>query len=248
VWDAQAVRHIIGGLVVAGHRCHGRPDEIVVQHLSQNIVVGWSDIGQSQVEAGNRTAIHFIVLPVPAVDLDDGGFVTIGIGIRGRATECLGPISGESLDMLGVEAMAERMGHNVVGHHPLMPGASKTTQAVVATRCLEDSLHIPMMTILSCLCKTLTPAGSRGRDIRWGAEYGSRLVTDRLAMGRLRIPIESRAIMSLSDWGRVADDPATGPDIGHHFSGKTAICRGSSFSGSAIFQSFRFSMPVFVMK
>jgi len=104
-------------------------------------------------------AIHINVLPVPAVHFDDGGFVTIGIGIRSRATECLGPISGESLDMLGVEAMAKRMGHDVVGHHPIMPGVSKTAQAFVATHCLEDSLHVPMMTILSCLCKTLTPGG-----------------------------------------------------------------------------------------
>src|SRR5947209_17971572 len=98
--------------------------------------------------------------------LDDRGFVTIGIGIRTRATECLGPISGESLDMLRVEAMTERMGHDVVGHHPLMPGVSKTAQAVVATRRLEDSLHVAMMTILSYPCKTLTPTGSRSRDIR----------------------------------------------------------------------------------
>src|SRR6516225_10655922 len=40
VWDAEAVRHIIGGLVVAGHRCRGRPGEVVVQHLSQSTVVG----------------------------------------------------------------------------------------------------------------------------------------------------------------------------------------------------------------
>ena len=56
--------------------------------------------------------------------------------------------------MLRVEAMTEGVGHNVVGHHPLMPGVSKTTQAVLATRCLEDSLHVPMMTSLSRLCKT----------------------------------------------------------------------------------------------
>jgi hypothetical protein len=55
--------------------------------------------------------------------------------------------------MLWVEAMAERMGYDVVGHHPLMPGVSKTTQAFVATRCLEDRLHVSMMTILWCLCK-----------------------------------------------------------------------------------------------
>jgi hypothetical protein len=40
VWDAEAVRHIMGGLVVAGHRCRGRPSEVVVQHLSQRTVVG----------------------------------------------------------------------------------------------------------------------------------------------------------------------------------------------------------------
>jgi len=41
-----------------------------------------------------------------------------------------------------VEAMAERMGHDVIGHHPLMPGVSKTAQAFIATRCLENSLHV----------------------------------------------------------------------------------------------------------
>jgi hypothetical protein len=45
--------------------------------------------------------------------------------------------------MLGVEAVAERMGDHVVGHHPTMPGVGKTAQAVVATRRLEDSLHAP---------------------------------------------------------------------------------------------------------
>jgi len=39
--------------------------------------------------------------------------------------------------------MAERMSHDIVGHHPIMLGASKTAQAFVATRCLEDSLHVP---------------------------------------------------------------------------------------------------------
>jgi hypothetical protein len=48
--------------------------------------------------------------------------------------------------MLGVEAVAERMADLVVGHHPMMPGVSKTAQAVHSTRRLEDSLHAPMMT------------------------------------------------------------------------------------------------------
>src|SRR5262249_12624940 len=111
---------------------------------------------------GNRAAIHFIVLPVPAVHPDHGGLVTIGIGICGRTTQCLGPIGGESLDVLWMEAMAERMGHDLVGHHPLMPGLSKTAQAFAATYSLEDSLHAPMMTILQRLRKKLTPARVQG--------------------------------------------------------------------------------------
>jgi hypothetical protein len=122
-------------------------------------------------------AIHFIVLAIPAVHLDNGGLVTIGIGIRGRATECLGPVSGESLDMLRVEAVAERMGDHIIGHHPTMPGFGKTAQAVVATRRLEDSLHTSMMTILPCLRKTMAAASSAGRRRPTGtAKYGSRLV------------------------------------------------------------------------
>jgi hypothetical protein len=168
VWDAEATRHIIGGLVIAGHRCCGRPGEVVMQHLSQRIVFRESDVGQSMVEADNRSAIHFIVLPVPAVHLDDGGLVTIGIGIRGRATECLGPVSGESLDMLGVEAVAECMGDDVVAHHPTMPGVGKTAQAVVPTSRLEDSLHASMMTTIPSLCKTMARRAQLGRAIPMG--------------------------------------------------------------------------------
>jgi hypothetical protein len=49
------------------------------------------------------------------VHLDDGGLVTIGAGIRAGATECLGPVSRESLDMLGAEAVAERMADHLIG-------------------------------------------------------------------------------------------------------------------------------------
>ena len=57
--------------------------------------------------------------------LDHGGLVTIGVGIHAGATECLGPVSGESLDVLGVEAVAEGMADHIVGHHPTMPGVGK---------------------------------------------------------------------------------------------------------------------------
>ena len=99
---------------------------------------------------------------MPLCIFDDGGLVTIGVGIRAGATECLGPVSGESLDMLGVEAVAERMADHVVGYHPTMPGAGKTAQAVVTTRRLENSLHASIMTIVPCLCKTMAAASSAG--------------------------------------------------------------------------------------
>ena len=38
--EAAFFRDIVGGLLIAGHRCHGRPGEIIVQDLSQNRVAG----------------------------------------------------------------------------------------------------------------------------------------------------------------------------------------------------------------
>jgi len=94
VWHAKAVRHIIRGSVIAGHRGGGRPSEVVVEHLSQLAVVGESRIGESMVEAGNGTTIHLVVLAIPAVYLDDHRLVTIGVGVNAGAAERLGPIGG----------------------------------------------------------------------------------------------------------------------------------------------------------
>ena len=95
--------------MVAGHGCRGRPSEVVVQHLSQRRVVGQCDVSQSLVEASDGAAIHLVVNPVAAVDPDDGGLVAIELGIQAGSTECLGPIRGETLDMLGMKTVAERM-------------------------------------------------------------------------------------------------------------------------------------------
>src|SRR5262249_29524267 len=131
--------------------------EVVVQHLSQGGVVGQSDVSQSQVEASDGAAIHLVVHPVAAVDPDDGGLVAIGLGVHAGSTECLGPIRGETLDMLGMETVAERMADYFVRHHPTMPCSGKTAQAVDATRCLEDSAHASMMTSVPCLGKKRRP-------------------------------------------------------------------------------------------
>ena len=41
--------------------------------------------------------------------------------------------SRESLDVLRVEAVSERMANYLIGHHPTMPGVGKTAQALRAT-------------------------------------------------------------------------------------------------------------------
>jgi hypothetical protein len=66
--------------------------------------------------------------------------------------------------MLGVEAVAERMTDNVVGHHSTMPGGGKTAQALASTRRIEDSLHASIIiTIVPSLCKTMVAASSAER-------------------------------------------------------------------------------------
>lgn len=97
-----------------------------MQNLPQSSVFGEPDIRQSLVEACNCATIHFFVLPVPAMYLDDCGLVTIGIGIGAWATENFSPVCSESLHMLWVDAVPERMTDYFVGHHAEMPGISKT--------------------------------------------------------------------------------------------------------------------------
>jgi len=41
---------------------------------------------------------------------------------RGRPAERLGPVCGETRGVLGVQAVAERVAHHLVGDHPRMPG------------------------------------------------------------------------------------------------------------------------------
>ena len=54
--------------------------------MSQRTAFVKSDIDQSLVEAGNGTAVHFVVLSVAAVHLDNRGLVTVGVGIRAGTT------------------------------------------------------------------------------------------------------------------------------------------------------------------
>jgi hypothetical protein len=68
--------------------------------------------------------------------------------------------------MLGMEAVAERMGDDLVSHHSTMPGGGKTAQAIASTRRLKDSLHSYIMTTVPRLRKRIAFAG-RGFCRSW---------------------------------------------------------------------------------
>jgi hypothetical protein len=90
-----------------------------------------------------------------------------------------------------------------------MPGAGKTSQAVVATRRLENSLHASIMTIVHCLCKTMAAARSAGGSMArlvakcraiWHEIF--RLVDDE-PIGNKNIATELPTILELSNVARV---------------------------------------------
>ena len=97
------------------------PSEVVVKHLSEPRVLGQPDIRQGLVEADDCAAVHLMVLAVATVHPHDRGLLAKGVGVCGRPAECLGPIGGQSLAVLGVESVAERVADHLVGHHSGVP-------------------------------------------------------------------------------------------------------------------------------
>jgi hypothetical protein len=88
------------------------------------------------------------------MNFDDGGLVTIVGGVHAGAAECLGPVRGKPLDMIGVKSVTERMAHYLIGHHSTMPSGGKTSQTFVATCGFENSWHASMMTSRMSMRKT----------------------------------------------------------------------------------------------
>ena len=139
--DAQAVRHIVRGAVIAGHRGGGRPGEVVVQRPSEPLVVGQANVCQRQVEASDRATVHLLVRAVATVHPHHRGLVTAGGRVGRRPPQRLRPVRSEPLGVLGVVAMAERVAHHLVRHHSLVPSSGKTQQPLSATGSLVDRLH-----------------------------------------------------------------------------------------------------------
>ncbi len=102
------------------------------------VVIGEAGIGQCLVEARDRASVHLLVQAVAAVHAHHRGLVAVRIGVGRWSTERLRPVRGKPLGVLRVEAVAERVAHDLVGHHPGVPRAGQATHALHAAGGLED--------------------------------------------------------------------------------------------------------------
>src|SRR5262252_6895170 len=90
--DVQTVRYILGRVVVMRHRGRGSPREVIVQDTSQPLVAREPDIFQRQIETRDRSLVHLLVQPVPAVNPHDRGLITTCVGIGVWPAKCLSPV------------------------------------------------------------------------------------------------------------------------------------------------------------
>src|SRR5277367_5115441 len=73
----------------------------------------------------------------------DMRLIAIGRGVARRSAKRLCPVRRQMLGVLGVEAVTERVAHNLVGHHPLVPRIRKTNETSLATGGVKHRLHSP---------------------------------------------------------------------------------------------------------
>ena len=85
------------------------------------LVFGRLNIGQCQVETGDRAAVHLLVFAIATVDPHDVALVAVRVGLGRRTTQRLCPIRGEPLGVVRTKAVAERVADLLVGHHPGVP-------------------------------------------------------------------------------------------------------------------------------
>jgi ubiquinone biosynthesis protein UbiJ len=92
-----------------------------VQHLAQPVVARKPGVLQRLIEARDCSTIHLLVNAVTAVHPHDRGLVAVLRRERCRPAERLRPVRGETLAVIGVKAVAERVAHQLVSHDPGMP-------------------------------------------------------------------------------------------------------------------------------
>ena len=109
--------------------------------LSERIVSGQVRVLQRLIEAGDRPPVHVLVLTVPAVDPHDGALVTERGRVGRRSAERLGPVGGQATGVVGLEAVVERVTHDRVRQHPLVPGGREAQQPGVAPGRVVQAAH-----------------------------------------------------------------------------------------------------------
>jgi hypothetical protein len=114
-----------------------------VKHLAQPVVARKADVLQRLVEACDRATIHLLVDAVTAVEPYDRGLVAVRRRECCRPSERLRPVRGEALAVIGVKAVAERVAHQLISHHPGVPSVGQAKQALMTTGGLVDRLHAP---------------------------------------------------------------------------------------------------------
>jgi hypothetical protein len=62
-----------------GHRGHGRPGEVVVQHPSEPVVDGEADVDQCSIEAGDPWTVHLLVRTGAPMHPHNRGLVAVAV-------------------------------------------------------------------------------------------------------------------------------------------------------------------------
>ena len=75
--DPQSRGHVVGGLVVLGHRGRRRPRKVVVQRVAKLLFLVKPDVGERLIETRDRAAVHLDVFAVAAVHPHNVGLVAV---------------------------------------------------------------------------------------------------------------------------------------------------------------------------
>jgi hypothetical protein len=95
-------------------------------------------IVQCAVEALDGTTVHLLVRAVATVRSNYRRLATVPLAVGRWSTPCFTPVGGQPLGMPRMEAMAEGMRHDLVGHDALMPSVSKTEDTFRASNRFEQ--------------------------------------------------------------------------------------------------------------
>ena len=160
----QTAWDLVCGVVITGHRGRGGPCEIIVQHASELFILGQAGIFQRLIETRDRPLVHLLVRPVAAMNPDHRGLITVPVGVRRWATECLRPIRGEALGVLRMVTVAESMANHFVFEHPRVPRVGQLQHPLATTGGVVDRLHDSGLYFTHSQNESILPLFRLGRE------------------------------------------------------------------------------------